>query len=113
MSNADQPQNITARFDDIDARLEQLGDEIDLIRTIQGCVRREVRGNNQTIARSEQTVAQLADVARAHQQALQLSSQNAERDREIANNDREVFQAEIRCIWEYLLRQGGNGSAPA
>jgi hypothetical protein len=113
MSNADQPQNISARLDDVDARLEQLGDEIDIIRTIQDSVRRETRINSQTGARLERTVTQLADIARDHQRVLRISSQNAERDREIVNNDREVFQAEIRRIWEYLLRQGGNGNAPA
>ncbi|WP_061390675.1 hypothetical protein, partial [Salmonella enterica] len=70
MTNADQPQNITARLDDIDERLEQLGDELDLIRTIQNANRRETRGLSQTAARLERTVAQLADIAREHQQAL-------------------------------------------
>ncbi|MBW4614494.1 MAG: hypothetical protein KME21_14715 [Desmonostoc vinosum HA7617-LM4] len=27
-----------------------------------------------------------------------------------AETDRETFQAEIQRIWEYLVRQGGNGS---
>lgn len=63
MTNADQPQDIKARLDDIDERLEQLGDEIDLIRTIQNANRRETRANSQTAARLERTVAQLADIA--------------------------------------------------
>lgn len=82
-------------------------------------MRREVRYTSQSMTRLERTVADLADVARNHQQALRLLSQNferisqnAERDRETINNDREVFQAEIRRIWEYLLRQGGNGNSP-
>ncbi|BDA71634.1 hypothetical protein CAL7716_058000 [Calothrix sp. PCC 7716] len=104
MTNTNQPQNISARLDDVDARLEQLGDEIDIIRTIQDSVRRETRINSQTGARLERTVTQLADIARDHQLVLRLSNQDAERDRE-------VFQAEIRRIWEYLLRQGGNGNA--
>lgn len=94
MTNADQPQDITSRLDDIDERLEQLGDELDLIRTIQNANRRETRANSQTAARLERTVAQLADIAREHQQALRISQQNFDR------------------IWEYLLRQGGNGSTP-
>jgi NAD-dependent oxidoreductase involved in siderophore biosynthesis len=105
MTNADQPQNITERLNDIDERLEQLGDEIDLIRTIQNGNRRELRANSQTTARLERTVAQLADIARDHQLALRIASQDAERDRT-------VFQAEIRRIWEYLLQQGGNGNTP-
>jgi len=103
MTNADQPQDIASRLDDVDARLDVLGDEIDLIRTIQDGVRRETRANSQTAARLERTVTQLADIARDHQLALRLVSQNAERDRTI-------FQSEIRRIWEYLVQQGGNGN---
>lgn len=94
MTNADQPQDITARLDDIDERLEQLGDELDLIRTIQNANRRETRANSQTAARLERTVTQLADIAREHQQALRISQQNFDR------------------IWEYLLGQSGNGNSP-
>lgn len=93
MTNS-QPEDVNARLDDIDNRLEQLGDEIDLIRTIQDGVRRETRANSQALARLERTVANLADIARLHQQALRTSQQNIDR------------------IWEYLLRQGGNGNTP-
>jgi hypothetical protein len=110
MTNADQPQDITARLDDVDSRLEILGDEIDLIRTIQDGVRRETRTNSQASARLERTVARLADIARDHQVALRLVSQDAERDRAIVDRDRVVFQAEIRRICSYLLQQGGNGN---
>lgn len=104
MTNA-QPEDLNTRLDDIDDRLEQLGDELDLIRTIQDGSRRELRGNSQAIARLERTVNRLADIARDHQVALRLASSEAERDRQ-------VFQAEIRRIWEYLLREGGNGNTP-
>ncbi|MEH2414221.1 hypothetical protein [Nostoc sp.] len=57
MTNGEQP-NVNARLDDIDAQLEQVGDEIDLIRTIQTANRRETRANSQTAARLERTVAQ-------------------------------------------------------
>jgi hypothetical protein len=100
----DQPQNITGRLEDIDRRLELLGDEIDLARTIQNGIRVEVRTTSQRTATLEQTVAQLRDIARDHQLILRLASQNAERDRQI-------FQSEIRRIWEYLLQQGANGNA--
>lgn len=40
MTSADQPQDITARLDDIDTGLEELGSELDLIRTIQNANRR-------------------------------------------------------------------------
>lgn len=93
MTSADQPQDITARLDDIDTRLEELGDELDLIRTIQNANRRETRANSQTAARLERTVAQLADIAREHQQALRISQQNFDR------------------IWQYLRERNG-GSSP-
>jgi len=31
---------------------------------------------------------------------------------EIAETDRQTFQAEIRRVWEYLVQQGGNGNSP-
>ncbi len=31
---------------------------------------------------------------------------------EIAETDRQTFQAEIRRVWEYLVREGGNGNSP-
>lgn len=31
---------------------------------------------------------------------------------EIAETDRQTFQAEIRRVWEYLVRFGGNGNSP-
>lgn len=101
MTNADQPQDIAARMSSIDEQLEQIGDELDLIRTIQNANRREVRALSQTTARLERTVTQLANIARDHQTSLR-----------ILERDREVFQTEIRRIWEYLLNQSGNGNAP-
>ena len=97
MTNGD----IDARFSSIDEQLEQIADELDLIRTIQNANRREIRANSQTSARLERAVNQLASVARDHQEALR-----------IMERDREVFQVEIRRIWEYLLRQSGNGNTP-
>lgn len=79
MTKADQPHDITPRLDDIDDRLEQLGDELDLICTIKNANRREIHANSQTSARLEKTVAQLADTAREHQQALRISQQNFDR----------------------------------
>ncbi|MGL5065943.1 MAG: hypothetical protein ACRC62_38735 [Microcoleus sp.] len=102
MTNADQPpEDIAARLSNIDEQLEQIGDELDLIRTIQNANRREVRANSQTAARLERTVTHLANIARDHQAALRS-----------LERDREVFQAEIQRIWEYLLSQRSNGNAP-
>jgi hypothetical protein len=95
MTNAGQPEDIAVRLSNIDEQLEQLGDEIDLIRTIQNANRRETRVNSQTTARLERTVTQLADIARNHQQALRISQENIDR------------------IWQYLesqIRNNGNGN---
>ena len=92
---AGQPEEGAARLNSIDEQLEQLGDEIDLIRTIQNANRRETRTNSQTTARLERTVTQLVDIARSHQQALRISQENIDR------------------IWQYLesqIRSGGNGN---
>lgn len=108
MTNAD----IDARFSSIDEQLEQIADELDLIRTIQNANRREIRANSQTSARLERAVNQLASVARDHQEALRIMERDHQEALRIMERDREVFQAEIRRIWEYLLRQSGNGNAP-
>ena len=133
MTNA-QPEDITARLDNIDEQLEQLGDEIDLIRTIQNGNRREIRATSQTAARLEQTSTRLAAIAHDHQIALRILSQEAERDRQQAERDRQqaerdrqqvaqdrqqaaidrqVFQNEIQRIWEYLRDRNGGSSSPA
>lgn len=91
-----QPEDINVRLEQMDERLEQLGDEIDLIRIIQNANRRETRANSQTIARVERSVAELLDIARLHQQALKANQQNIDR------------------IWLYLesqIRTNGNGNA--
>ena len=79
MTNANKPQDITPQLADIDDRLERLGDELDLIRTIQNANRRKIRAKSQTSARLERTVAQLADIAGEHQQALRINQQNFDR----------------------------------
>ncbi|MDZ7956103.1 hypothetical protein [Nostoc sp. DedQUE09] len=105
MTNALPPSDISARFDNIDTRLEEIGDELDLLRTVQNANRRETRGNSQTIARLERTIRELADIARLHTEALRVAQRDAERDHA-------VFQEEIRRIWEYLRDRTGGSSTP-
>lgn len=95
-----------ARLEQIDIRLEELGDEFDLLRTVQNANRRETRGNSQTIARLERAIRELGDIARLHQRALQIAQQNAE----VAQRNAEIDRAEIRRIWEYLIGQQRNGN---
>ena len=95
MTYADEPFDINVRLTNIDEQLEQLGEEIDLIRTVQNANRREMRASSQTVGRLERTVTQLADIARSHQQALRISQENIDR------------------VWQYLesqIRNNGNGN---
>ncbi len=105
MTNALPPEDDSAKFDNIDTRLEEIGDELDLLGTVQNANRRETRGNSQTIARLERTVRELAEIARLHQEGLRMAQQDAQRDRQ-------VFQAEIQRIWEYLRDRNGGSSTP-
>jgi hypothetical protein len=52
MTNADRPEDVAARLEDIDRRLDALGDEIDL-RTIQNGIRLGLRSNSQRTATLE------------------------------------------------------------
>nr|WP_196517800.1 hypothetical protein [Nostoc sp. WHI] len=136
MTSSGQPEDISVRLDDIDTRLEEVGDQLDLIRTIQDANRRETRGNYQTIARLERSIRELGDIARLHQEALRVAERDrqatrevelqtdqdreillasllqAERDRQQAERDRQTFQEEIRRIWEYLRDRNGGTSTP-
>ena len=42
----------------------------------------------------------------------ELDRAQAAQDRQQAAIDRQEFRNEIQRIWEYLLRQGGNGNTP-
>jgi archaellum component FlaC len=108
MTDAEQPQ-------DIDSRLENLGDEIDLLRTQMRQVREETRFNSQTVSQLQSTVAELAEIARLHQQALRINERNAQQDRifmrEIQTEVRELqteirgIQTENQRILQYLFGQ--------
>ena len=119
MTNA-QPEDVTARLDNIDEQLEQLGDEIDLIRTIQNANRREIRATSQTAARLERTVTQLADIVRRSElqaerdrASVAQDRQQAAQDRQQAAIDRQEFRNEIQRIWEYLRDRNGGSTPPA
>jgi chromosome segregation ATPase len=108
MTDAEQPQ-------DIDLRLENLGDEIDLLRTQMRQVREETRFTSQTVSQLQSTVAELAEIARLHQQALRINEHNAEQDRlfmrEMQTEVRELqteirgIQTENQRILQYLFGQ--------
>jgi len=115
MSNPQSLEDITLMVDDVDSKLDQLGDEIDLVRTIQEGVRRETRSNSQALARLERTVTSLADIARLHQQSLRQSErQFQEFQRNIIEFQRNNIEFQrttnaalerIDRILDYLLKQ--------
>ncbi len=119
MTNNQPLDDINIRLDDLDTRLADLGDELDLISTIQQGVRRETRFNSQSLARLERTVRELGSIAQLQQVAIRQLSLDAERDRQEAASDRQqaaialqAWQAETRRIWEYLRDRNGESSTP-
>ncbi|GAB1540156.1 hypothetical protein NUACC21_28250 [Scytonema sp. NUACC21] len=65
-----------------------------------------VLAHNDALTRIEGAIAKLTTTTE------RLAAEAAE-DRQQAAIDRQSFQTEIQRIWEYLLRQGGNGSNPS
>jgi len=126
MTNNQPLDDINTRLDDLDIRLADLGDELDLISTIQQGVRRETRFNSQSLARLERTVRELGSIAQLQQVAIRQLSLDAERDRQFITQlsqeaaadrqqaaiDRQAWQAETRRIWEYLRDRNGGSSTP-
>ncbi len=136
MTNSQPLDDMNVRLNDFATQLDQLGDDIDLLRTIQDANRRELRFTSQSLARLERIVTQIADTVRRQGLAAEADRQQAERDRQQveldrqqaaadrqqAAIDRQTFQnniteinqrsesdrAEIRRIWEYLSSQNRN-----
>lgn len=77
MTNTELPGN------NINARLNKLGNELDLLRTEMWQVSEEAPYNSQIISRLQSTVRQLLEIARLHQQALRISERNAEQDKKV------------------------------
>jgi len=126
MTNSQPIDEINVKLNDFGTQLEQLGDDIDLLRTIQDANRRELRFTSQSLARLERIVTQIADTVRLQGSAAEADREQAAADRQQAAIDRQTFQnniteinqrsesdrAEIRRIWEYLSSQNRNGGAP-
>jgi predicted ribosome quality control (RQC) complex YloA/Tae2 family protein len=116
MSNSQPIDEINVKLNDFGTQLEQLGDEIDLLRTIQDANRRELRFTSQSLARLERIVTQLADTVRNESFAAAADRQQAAIDRQIFQNnfneinqradrdreqiaiDRQIFQNKINEI---------------
>ncbi|MDJ0617534.1 MAG: hypothetical protein QNJ63_12460 [Calothrix sp. MO_192.B10] len=110
MTNS-QPEDISTRFNNIDEQLEQILDDIDLIRTVQNGIRRENRINSQNTARLERTVARLAEIATLHQQAFRIVEQDRE---ELQRHRADIRQNQenINRILEYLENPNRGDTMP-
>jgi chromosome segregation ATPase len=85
--------NSTGQVDEIDERLQALERAIADLRNEVAVTREETRINNNVLLSLQGTIAELADIARLHQQALRTAQQNFDR------------------IWRYLENQiEGNSS---
>ncbi|RCJ28312.1 hypothetical protein A6S26_12335 [Nostoc sp. ATCC 43529] len=80
-------------------------DRLDRIEAVLAVVATQQQANTTAIAQLTQDVNYLREIALHN---IELTQQN----REQAERDRQTFQEEIRRIWEYLLRQGGNANNP-
>jgi hypothetical protein len=103
MTNSQPIDEINAKLNDFGTRLEDLGDDIDLLRTIQDANRRELRFTSQSLARLERIVTQLADTVRNE-------SLIAAADRQQIAIDRQEFKEEITRIWRYLSNKDDNNT---
>lgn len=92
---------MTTRVATIEEQLEQVLDELDLVRAIQNRVRREVRTTTQSTTRLERTVRQLAEIS-ARTQALVV------RQQETINQQQE----NINRILEYLENPNRGDTMP-
>ncbi len=80
-------------------------DRLDRIEAVLAAVATQQQANTKAIAQLTQDVNYVREITLNN---IELTQQN----REQAERDRQIFQDEIRRIWEYLLRQGGNGNNP-
>jgi 1,2-phenylacetyl-CoA epoxidase catalytic subunit len=84
----------------------QSGDRLDRIEQILLSVSQQQQLNTQAIAQLTNQVDRLSveleqSIGHMTEVVVQLG--------EDAERDRQIFQVEIRRIWEYLLQQSGNG----
>jgi chromosome segregation ATPase len=100
-----QPENLSTRLSTVEEQLEQVLDELDLIRTVQNGMRREVRGNSQSIARLERTVSQLAEISARQQLSMQQQQLTMQQQQLTMQQQQQTInqqQENINRILEYL-----------
>lgn len=96
------PESVEARLSRLEVLFADIG-EVVLAQT-DTITRLEEATSRNTAAIEALTVTVNEQVAQAA-----ADRQQAAIDRQQATADRQVWQSEIQRIWEYLLRQGGNG----
>lgn len=86
-----------------------MSERLDQIETILGQVATQQAANaaaiSQLTANLETTRNELRE---GLSDLMEITSMNSQQ----ADEDRRIFQSEIRRMWEYLLQQGRNGGTP-
>jgi hypothetical protein len=90
--------------DNIDERLTAIETEMTQLREGQQTLSSQLE-NLTRISMS------LVEVSRSQQQQISVLSQQADRDRVAWQEEMRQVRADIRQIWEYLLRQRPNGGS--
>ncbi|MCG5061340.1 MAG: hypothetical protein KA714_26070 [Limnoraphis sp. WC205] len=90
--------------DSIDQRLSAIETEMTQLREGQQTLSSQLE-NLTRISMS------LVEVSRSQQQQISVLSQQADRDRVAWQEEMRQVRADIRQIWEYLLRQRPNGGS--
>jgi hypothetical protein len=65
--------------------------------------------NTVAIAENTAAIAENTNMIDALVETVSTMVSEGDADRRQATDDRQAWQTEIQRIWEYLLRQGGNG----
>lgn len=95
MTNTNNPESVNARLDRLESLFADMGDVLLSQSDAIAQVGEQTARNANAIAELTNSINNLVEQAAA--------------DRQQAAIDRQAWQAEIQRIWEYLLRQGGNG----
>lgn len=105
MINAGQPPTIEERLSRLETLFANVGEAV----LAQNDTIDVLVANIQQLTENVNAVTNRVDILAT--QAEQDRAQAAQ-DRQQAAIDRQEFRTEIRRIWEYLFRQGGNGNTP-
>lgn len=126
MTNAGQPPGIEERLSRLETLFANVGETVLAQNDAIAAMSANINGQSNTIDVLVANIQQLTEnVAAVNQRVDALTTSvtevttrvdslaaEAAQDRQQTAIDRQEFRTEIQRIWEYLLRQGGNGNTP-